>query len=294
MALESASYISQLVAANPPGTDPISQGDDHIRMIKDVLKTQFSGLVGTTAVTASEAEMNLVDGCTATTTELNYLDITTLGTSQNSKTLTQSAGGVVTLGAAAGNQVLDVASHDLVDGGLKLAGTLVTSSAAEINKLDGLSASTTELDYTDVASLGTVEVSKAVTASAAGLINHADYQVSRPYFLDIAETVNAIGGTGGSTQDIDLTAGNVVTATVDTSANTFTFSNPSATGRNCTFLFLITNGGSQTVNWPASVDWVGGSAPSLTSSGLDILVFTTVDAGTIWFGLVGGLDVKSP
>ena len=38
MAIESASFISGLVSANPPGTDVISQGDNHIRLIKTVLK----------------------------------------------------------------------------------------------------------------------------------------------------------------------------------------------------------------------------------------------------------------
>ena len=79
---------------------------------------------------------------------------------------------------------------------MKLAGTLVTSSAAEINKLDGYTGTTAELNYNDLTTLGTVEASKTVTASAAGLVNHADYQVQRPYFLDIAETVSAIGSTG--------------------------------------------------------------------------------------------------
>ena len=137
MGLETASYISELVAANPTATDPISQGDDHLRLIKSVLQTQFSGLSGTTAVTSSGAELNILDGVTATYAELNYLDITTLGTSADSKALTQSAGGVVTVGATSGDQVLNIASHDLVDGGLKLAGTLVTSSATELNLLDG-------------------------------------------------------------------------------------------------------------------------------------------------------------
>jgi hypothetical protein len=137
MGLETASYISELVAANPTATDPISQGDDHLRLIKSVLQTQFSGLSGTTAVTSSGAELNILDGVTATSTELNYLDITTLGTSADSKALTQSAGGVVTVGATSGDQVLNIASHDLVDGGLKLAGTLVTASATEVNLLDG-------------------------------------------------------------------------------------------------------------------------------------------------------------
>ena len=41
MSLESASFISGLVSANPPGTDAISQGDDHIRLIKTVLKASL-------------------------------------------------------------------------------------------------------------------------------------------------------------------------------------------------------------------------------------------------------------
>ena len=82
MGLETASYISQLVATNPLATDPISQGDDHLRLIKSVLQTQFSGLSGTTAVTASGAEMNLLDGVTATTTELNLLDGVTATTAE--------------------------------------------------------------------------------------------------------------------------------------------------------------------------------------------------------------------
>ena len=62
MALESATYISELVDTNPTVSDPVGQGDDHLKMIKTVLKTQFSGLAGTTAITTDETEMNLLDG----------------------------------------------------------------------------------------------------------------------------------------------------------------------------------------------------------------------------------------
>tara|TARA_R110002020_G_scaffold75714_2_gene192430 strand:+ start:659 stop:1321 length:663 start_codon:yes stop_codon:yes gene_type:complete len=120
-------------------------------------------------------------------------------------------------------------------------------------------------------------------------VNFGDQLATRPEMKDYAETVNAIGATGGGTQDIDITAGNVVTATVDTSANTFTFSNPSATGKSCSFTLILTNGGSQTVNWPGAVDWPGGAAPTLTTAGVDVLVFTTVDAGTRWYGFAAGL-----
>jgi len=135
MGVETATFISQLSATNPLATDPISQGDDQIRLVKEVLKAQFTSL-GAAAVTTTATELNLIDGYTGTTAELNYLDITTLGTSEDSKALTQ-ASSVVTIGATSGNQVLNIASHDLVDGGLKLAGTLVTASATEVNLLDG-------------------------------------------------------------------------------------------------------------------------------------------------------------
>jgi len=124
-----------------------------------------------------------------------------------------------------------------------------------------------------------------------GGIACADEVISRPRFTDYAETLNALGDTGGGTDAIDLTAGNVVSATVSTATQTFTFTNPPATGKAGSFTLILTNGGSQTVNWPASVDWAGGSAPSLTSSGIDILTFTTIDAGTIWYGFAAGADM---
>ena len=72
MATEDASYISELNAAYPADGDAVGEGGGtttgpgstrgHLNMIKYALKTQFSGLAGTTAVTASEAEMNLLDG----------------------------------------------------------------------------------------------------------------------------------------------------------------------------------------------------------------------------------------
>ena len=46
------------------------------------------------------------------------------------------------------------------------------------------------------------------------------------------------------------------------------------------------------MNWPGTVDWAGGTAPTLTASGLDILVFVTTDGGTIWHGMVASADSK--
>jgi hypothetical protein len=119
----------------------------------------------------------------------------------------------------------------------------------------------------------------------------ADNDITRPNFKDYSEVVNVIGGTGGGTQDFDLTLGNTATATVDTSANTFTFSNPPVSGTAGTLTLILTNGGSQTVNWPGAVDWPGGSAPTLTAAGIDILTFVTIDAGTTWYGFGSGIGM---
>mgnify|MGYP006402162671 CR=1 FL=1 len=401
MAKETASYISQLVATNPVASDSVSVGDDHLRMLKTVLKTQFSGLSGTTAVTATEAEMN-------------YLDIATLGTSADSKVLTQASGVVtiagdvvvsgttpkVTIGDAGaedsmlafdGNAVdfhvsLDDTADDLVigtgttagtataisiDGGGTLATTfygdvtiggttptltmgdagaedasivfdgnakdfyvalddsadklligegstvgtnpILTITDDTVTIGDGAAVDTylnfdgNAVDYriglddgTDKLEIGAgvahgttaaIAIDSAADMLVGGYINFQDEQAIRPEIKDYAETVNVLGDLGGGTDAIDITAGNVVTATVSTSTQTFTFTNPSATGKACSFTLILTNGGSQTVNWPSSVDWAGGDAPSLTSSGVDVLTFTTVDAGTIWYGFAAGLDM---
>ena len=130
------------------------------------------------------------------------------------------------------------------------------------------------------------------TPQLGGALDGQDNTVSKVNLKDYGEITNAIGSTGGGTQDIDLTAGNSVSATVDTSANTFTFSNPTASDEQCGFVLYLTNGGSQTVNWPSSVDFAGGSAPGLTTSGVDILCFTSIDGGTRWYGFAAGLDMK--
>lgn len=60
MSLETGTYISDLVPANPAGTDQINEADDHIRLIKSTLKNTFPNVNG--AVDATPAQINqLVD-----------------------------------------------------------------------------------------------------------------------------------------------------------------------------------------------------------------------------------------
>ena len=147
---------------------------------------------------------------------------------------------------------------------------------------------------TNAESVTGTDTGRTVTPAGlrAALVDGNDTTMGKFNLKDYGEVTNAIGATGGGTQDIDLTLGNNVVATVDTNTNTFTFSNPTASDELCGFTLFLTNGGSQTVNWPGSVDWAGATAPTLTTSGLDILVFVTTDGGTIWHGMVSVADSK--
>jgi hypothetical protein len=194
-------------------------------------------------------------------------------------------------------------------------GTFLT---ADQTKLDGIEASADVTDATNVTAAGALMDSEVTnlaevkafadsdyaTAAQGTLATNAlpkgggtmtgdivggDTTISAVNLKDYGETTNALGSAGGS-RTINLTLGNSVTATVSSSTVTWTFSNPTASDEGCGFTLVLTNGGSQTVNWPGSVDWAGGSAPSLTSSGVDVLAFWTVNAGTTWYGFAGSLD----
>jgi len=63
MPVESATYIGNLDKTYPLQDDDVSQGDDHLRLIKETLQNTFPGF--TAALTASVIELNYVDGVTS-------------------------------------------------------------------------------------------------------------------------------------------------------------------------------------------------------------------------------------
>ena len=79
MALETGTYISDLISTNPTGADNRSTADDHIRLIKATILATFPNITG--AITATHTELNslvdLFDSVTTTATQFNYLNSTT-------------------------------------------------------------------------------------------------------------------------------------------------------------------------------------------------------------------------
>lgn len=56
MALETGTFISDLVTTNPVASDALAFADDHLRLIKSTIKTTFPNIAG--AVTKTHAEIN--------------------------------------------------------------------------------------------------------------------------------------------------------------------------------------------------------------------------------------------
>ena len=84
MALESASYIDGLVTTNPTGSDSISQGDDHIRLIKTVLK---NSLPNVTTATQPVVKVQLFEDSSGTTVNsASMMDILTMSYTKVSAT----------------------------------------------------------------------------------------------------------------------------------------------------------------------------------------------------------------
>jgi hypothetical protein len=207
---------------------------------------------------------------------------------------TVTSSGNITLGGTLAN--VDLTSQ--VTGTLPAAngGTGITSLGTNVATFLGtpssanLASALTDETGTGVAVFGTNPTLTGVTL--AGEAACADNLVTRSILKDYAVEGSAIGATG-ATATIDMEVANFFSATLD-QACTFTFSNPAASGDFCGFVLELTNGGAFVITYPASVDFVGGVAPTLTASGVDQLVFTTRDGGTTYFAFVAGLDIKSP
>jgi len=81
MGLETSTYVSDLVATNPLGSDPKSQGDNHLRLLKSVLQTTFPNANKPLYFPNSEAKSS---------------DFSVLSSDQNKLFVITTSGGAVT------------------------------------------------------------------------------------------------------------------------------------------------------------------------------------------------------
>ncbi len=122
-----------------------------------VAPAELTGVTSTAAeinildgVTATAAELNLMDGVTATTAELNYVDGVTSAIQTQIDTKAPVAGPTFTGTLAAPTINASTA--------LQIGGAAITATAAELNKMDGVTVSASDIN--------------SVTAKALLLILH--------------------------------------------------------------------------------------------------------------------------
>lgn len=163
MGLESASHIDELNASNPVhATDPVSAGDDHIRLIKSVLLTDFANI--SDPVTASHTELNYLDGVTGVTGTGNLV-------LSASPTLT----GTLTAAAIAATTYDGIAAANLVD---KSASETISGATWDFQAI-------TAVSFGGIASANLLDKSAAETVSGA-------------WEFSAALTLTEITGSGGS------------------------------------------------------------------------------------------------
>ena len=87
-----------------------------------------------------------------------------------------------------------------------------------------------------------------------------------------------------------MNLGNLFSKTI-TGATSFLVSNVPVAGNVASFMLELTNAGTNITYW-TGVKWAGGTLPTLTVAGKDMLGFITHDGGATWIGSLFAKDFK--
>ena len=147
----------------------------------------------------------------------------------------------------------------------------------------------TQIPVITVGTDGRVSYSANVAFSAVPTFSSGPFAVANTSGAIANTTLDVYGGVAMNVVTL-ATSSNTVNVAL---ANYF-ISTPAGTStwiftgvpvsRDSSFVLQLANGGSYTVTWPSSVRWPANTAPTLSTNGVDILIFSTVNTGTTWRG----------
>ena len=147
----------------------------------------------------------------------------------------------------------------------------------------------TQIPVITVGTDGRVSYSANVAFSAVPTFSSGPFAVGNTSGAIANTTLDVYGGAAMNVVTLATTSN-----TVNVALANYFISTPAGTStwiftgvpvsRDSSFVLQLANGGSYTVTWPASVKWPANTAPTLTSSGVDLLIFSTTNTGTTWRG----------
>ena len=230
-------------------------------------------------ITSTTAELNTLDGVLATAAEINLLDGATADTVVNSKTVVYGAAGQITaLELDVDNIQIDANAVKSTDtnGNIELfpngTGTTVlygnTNPGTIVFNCESNSHGVTlKGPAHSAASTYTVALPDTLgTTQASGVVT-SDANGVVTFDNGISEEYTAVTSSSNATT-VNLRDGTNFSHTL-TENTTFTFSNPASSGKVSAFTLKIVQDASAsgyTVTWPASVDWSSATAPTLTAT----------------------------
>ena len=190
MALEDLTgtkYLDDLVATNPAAGDNVSDGDDHIRGIKNVLKLTFPNVDA--AVNATPTELNYVDGVTSA-----------IQTQLDAKVTNATHSGEVT-----GATALTIADNIVDEANLKISnsptnGYVLTAQSGDTGGLTWATAPSTNATHS-----GEVTGATALTI-ADNIVDEANLKVSNAPTNGYVLTAQS-GASGGLTWAVAASGG---------------------------------------------------------------------------------------
>ena len=219
----------------------------------------------------------------------NYI-VSVVVPAQGTVTNSTLAAGSVTgdkigLTAITGNLIASAA----ITGDKIAAATIGSSNLTTTGVAAGTYGGATQIPVVTVGTDGRVTYSANVAFSAVPTFSSGPFAVANASGAIANTSLDVYGGVAMNVVTLATTSNTVNVALANyfvcTPAGTTTFVFTGVpVSRDSSFVIELTNGGAYTVSFPSTVRWPANTAPTLTSSGKDLLIFSTANTGSTWRG----------
>jgi hypothetical protein len=188
---------------------------------------------------------------------------------------------------------ISIANTTVVSGTYGNSNTVAVFTVNSQGQLTSASNTAISIPNTQVTGLGTMSTQDAINVSITGgtasniAVDFEDKLATRPTLKDYSINGEVLGLLNANTA-LNFANANFFSATANANV-TISFANASPSNTLSGCVLALTNGGSKTITW-SNVAWSQNNAPTLTSNGMDILVFVTYDGGTTVNGMVASYN----